>query len=50
MPTTDRRYWHGRVRAETAAALACEDAHLAALHVELAIQCLRKAQRGTAAG
>lgn len=36
-------YWHERVRAETRAALACDDAHIAALHVEMATHCLRMA-------
>lgn len=36
-------YWHQRVRAETRAALACDDPRIAALHVELATRCLRMA-------
>jgi hypothetical protein len=37
-------YWHRRAIAETQAALASADAHIAAIHVELATRCLRKAQ------
>ena len=42
-----RSYWHERVRAETRAALACEDPRIAALHVELATRCLKMAGVGS---
>lgn len=35
-------YWSSRARAETIAALRCDDPHIAALHVELATNCVRK--------
>lgn len=38
-------YWHARVLAETEAALACDDPHTAAIHVELATHCLKRAQQ-----
>jgi len=41
--TAEERYWNGRTLAETKAALASFDAHVAAVHVELATRCLRKA-------
>ena len=41
----DAAYWCERVREETKAALACNDARAAAAHVALATQCLRRAQQ-----
>ena len=41
----DASYWHQRVREEAEAALACEDARIAAIHVELATHCLRMARQ-----
>ena len=42
-------YWHERVRAETRAALACDDPRIAAIHVELATRCLQMACAGVPA-
>jgi hypothetical protein len=44
-PDGESLYWRARVLAETNAALSCEDARTAAIHVELATRCLRMAQR-----
>lgn len=43
-PAHHAAYWHARVIEETEAALACDDPLLAAIHVELATHCLKRAQ------
>jgi hypothetical protein len=45
-PDIESLYWRERVLAETRAALCCEDARTAAIHVELATRCLVMSQRG----
>jgi hypothetical protein len=40
---SDEQYWSERTLAETKAALNCDDPRIAALHVDLATRCLRKA-------
>lgn len=39
-PTED--YWNRRALAETKAALRCDDARVASLHVDLATRCVRQ--------
>lgn len=42
-PSTSEDYWNRRALAETKAALSCDDAHIAALHVDIATRCVRQA-------
>ena len=40
--TPSEKYWNRRAFAETKAALGCEDARIAALHVDMATRCVRQ--------
>ncbi|MGI8704279.1 MAG: hypothetical protein ACR2JJ_00500 [Sphingomicrobium sp.] len=40
--STTEDYWNRRALAETKAALGCDDAHVASIHVDLATRCVRQ--------